>query len=224
VRQGPPTLVPWIAQRCIACSTSLPGARRRIIARVGARWTCPACRGMQRLPSCVRARWRGAIPPWRWGVGVCWGSTSARARRSKPPRWWRRSSPACGHAPSCSRMAGKPRAQRGSRLWGLSLVVDGGGRGGGSPNPGWAPHRISFPPRSSRSVPRRGGGWRSAGGEGWAVPAALGRRDAGDHSARRSRRPVWHAGMARCGGWSPPCGAALAVCPGAQPATGADSG
>ena len=30
--------------------------------------------------------------------------------------------------------------------------------------------------------------------------------------------------MARCGGWSPPCGAALAVCPGAQPATGDDSG
>src|SRR5262249_8970 len=99
-----------------------------------------------------------------------------------------------------SRMAGKPIAQRCSRLWALSIVVDGGGRWGGSQNPGWSPPSSSFTPRSSRSVTQLGRWWRSAGAWGLAGLAVLASSCACANSARQSRRLLWNAGMAHCGG------------------------
>jgi hypothetical protein len=43
-------------------------------------------------------------------------------------------------------------------------------------------------------------------------------------SERHSRPPFWNGGMAPCGGWSRPYGAARAVCPGAALAIGERSG
>jgi hypothetical protein len=67
---------------------------------------------------------------------------------------------------------------------------------------------------------RRRGRW----GASSAVPAALCSSCACENSAQRSKLPAWSVGMGPCKGWSHPCGAAPAVCPGAVPATGDGSG
>ena len=150
--------------------------------------------------------------------------TLARARRSKPRRWWLRLSPACGRCLSFSPMAGKPIARRCSRSWVSSLVADGGGRWGASRNHGSSLPKTCSTPRLSRSATRRGRWWRCAGKSCSAGPAALCSNCAYESSAQRSRPPSWSDGMGPCEGWSHPCGAAPAVCPGAVPATGDGSG
>ena len=121
------------------------------------------------------------------------------------------------------------------RLEGLYRgAAPGGGRGVSAPaswesgpqaqTTAWWHRKTCSTPKWSRSATRRATSWRSAGAWSSVAHAVLASSCACASSARRSRPPLWNAGMAPCVGWWRPCGAAPGVCPGAPPATGDGSG
>ena len=99
-----------------------------------------------------------------------------------------------------------------------------GGQSAASPHRVWALLKTCATRKECKGGTRQGTAWRSA--PAWCAGGRAGVVGRGTRGlwGRPSRPLVWHGGMGRCGGWSPQCGDARAVCPGTSPVTEDASG